>query len=386
MAHETTKNKIPKNKKVQKNGRIPKDKRAPKNGRERGSRDRRESGSERKLQHEKRSESERRSENERISKNGRKTENKKTRRTKARIKRTFKARIFEMVFRNRKELLQLYNAVNGTDYRNPELLEINTLENAVYMSMHNDLSFIIDLRLNLYEHQSTYNPNLPLRDLMYVSDLYSEITKNANLYGTRLIRIPTPRFIVFYNGTEPRPDCETLKLSDAFTIREDKVSLELEVTVLNINPGHNEELLNACRTLRDYSEYTARVRRYARDMKLEDAVELAITECIREGVLAEFLSRNRAEAVKVSIYEYNEEEHMRQEREASWEDGREEGRREGREEGREEGRREEREEEREKMTRLIVVLLNAGRQQDLLRACGDRNYMRKMLREFQLDS
>ena len=289
-----------------------------------------------------------------------------------------------MVFRNRKELLQLYNAVNGTDYRNPELLEINTLENAVYMSMHNDLSFIIDLRLNLYEHQSTYNPNLPLRDLMYVSDLYSEITKNANLYGTRLIRIPTPRFIVFYNGTEPRPDCETLKLSDAFTIREDKVSLELEVTVLNINPGHNEELLNACRTLRDYSEYTARVRRYARDMKLEDAVELAITECIREGVLAEFLSRNRAE--REASWEDGREEGRREGREEGRREGREEGRREGREEGREEGRREEREEEREKMTRLIVVLLNAGRQQDLLRACGDRNYMRKMLREFQLDS
>ena len=93
-----------------------------------------------------------------------------------------------MVFSRREELLQLYNAINGTDYQNPEELEINTLQNAIYMSMHNDISFLIDSRLSLYEHQSTYSPNLPLRFLFYVSDLYSDLTKDANLYGTKRVK------------------------------------------------------------------------------------------------------------------------------------------------------------------------------------------------------
>ncbi len=248
------------------------------------------------------------------------------------VNRVYKSRIFEMLFSDRKELLSLYNAVNGTDYDDPEQLEINTLENAIYMAMHNDISFIIDLRLNLYEHQSTYNPNLPLRCLFYISDLYSEITKNANLYGTRLVRLPTPRFIVFYNGIEERPDKEILKLSSAFQIQEEEVFLELTVAALNINLGHNEALLKMCKTLRDYAVYTERIRTYAQEMELETAVECAIEACIREGVLLEFLKKNRAEAKKVSIYEYDYEKHMRQEREENHQAGLEEGLRAGAEE------------------------------------------------------
>lgn len=132
------------------------------------------------------------------------------------VRRDYKARLFEMVFRRKEELLGLYNAVNQTNYTNPEDLEINTLENAIYLSMHNDISFIIDSRLSLYEHQSTYSPNLPLRYLMYVSDLYSKITKDLNLYGSKIVKIPTPRFLVFYNGAEERPEREEMRLSDAF--------------------------------------------------------------------------------------------------------------------------------------------------------------------------
>ena len=113
--------------------------------------------------------------------------------------------------------------------------------------------------------------------------------------------------------------------------------LELEAVMLNINQGHNPKLMQACRTLRDYAEYTARVRKYAATMTLADAVELAITECIREGILKEFLEKNRAEVKKVSIYEYDEEKHMRQEREAAWEDGKKEGIEEGKKEGIKEG-------------------------------------------------
>lgn len=250
---------------------------------------------------------------------------KNTNDTELKVNHMFKARLFEMVFSRREELLQLYNAINGTDYQNPEELEINTLQNAIYMSMHNDISFLIDSRLSLYEHQSTYSPNLPLRFLLYVSDLYSDLTKDANLYGTKLVKIPTPKFIIFYNGVEERPDIEYLKLSDMYTREEERYALDLEAVLININPGHNEELMGMCKTLRDYSEYTERVRKYAEEESIDKAVERAITECIKEGILSEFLSKNRAEAKKMSIYEYDEEKHMRQEREASLEAGIEAG-------------------------------------------------------------
>ena len=130
---------------------------------------------------------------------------------------------------------------------------------------------------------------------------------------------------VFYNGVDELPDTQELKLSDAFSVQEDEVYLELKLLLININPGHNKKLKSACKTLSDYSEYTARVRNYAKEMRIEEAVERAITECIREGILSDFLSRNRAEAMKVSIYEYDFEKHMKQEREENWMAGHELG-------------------------------------------------------------
>lgn len=209
----------------------------------------------------------------------------------------YKARIFEMLYSDKKELLDLYNAVNGTAYDNPEELEINTLENAIYMAMHNDVSFVIDTMLSLYEHQSTYSPNLPLRYLFYISDLYSKITKDANLYGEKMIKIPTPKFIIFYNGEEKRAEKEILKLSAMYLSQEDNSSLELEALFLNINPGYNENLKRVCKSLSDYAEYTSRVRRYAKERPIEEAVEKAIIECIQEGILVKFLSEHRAEVI-----------------------------------------------------------------------------------------
>ncbi len=165
------------------------------------------------------------------------------------VKRDYKSRMFTMIFKDKKELLKLYNAVGQRDYKDPELLTINTLENAIYMSMQNDLS------------------------------------------------------------------------------------LELMVDVLNINVGYNKELMGACKTLGDYSEYVSRVREYAKEMSIEDAVDRAIDACIREDILREFLERNRAEARAMSIYEYDQEEHIRLEREDAFEDGRKAGREEGIEKG-----------------------------------------------------
>lgn len=226
-----------------------------------------------------------------------------------------------MLFSDRNELLKLYNAINGTSYDDPDLLQVNTLENAVYMSMQNDVSFIIDMRLNLYEHQSTYSPNLPVRYLLYVADVYSDYTKDMNLYGTKAVKLPTPRFVIFYNGQAEQPDRKELKLSELFSIPDADSSLELKAVMLNINKGHNRKLMETCRTLQDYAEYTFRVREYAAEMPLDLAVEQAITECISEGILADFLRKNRAEAKKVSIYEYDEERHMRQTREEGMEEG-----------------------------------------------------------------
>ncbi len=235
--------------------------------------------------------------------------------------RMYKSRIFAMLFSDRNELLELYNAINGTSYDDPYLLQINTLENAIYMSMQNDVSFIIEMWLNLYEHQSTYSPNLPVRYLLYVADVYSDYTKDMNLYGTRAVKLPTPKFVIFYNGQEEQPDRKELKLSELFATPDSDPSLELTAVMLNINKGHNKELMETCRTLHDYAEYTARVREYAAEMNLDEAVERAITECINEGILADFLKKNRAEAKKVSIYEYDEERHMRQTREEGVEEG-----------------------------------------------------------------
>ncbi len=236
-------------------------------------------------------------------------------------KSNYKDSMFRMLYLDKKELLSLYNAVNGTQYTNEDELEINTLRNAIYMNIKNDVSFLFNFQVNLYEQQSTVNPNMPLRDLFYVSDLLQNYVKDFDLYGRGLVKIPAPRFIVFYNGKEKQPECKVYKLSDAFSKKQDEPELELIVTVLNINAGNNAELLGRCKTLREYMQYIERVRKYAMQMPIEEAVECAITECIEEGILAEFLKRNRAEAIKVSIYEYNEELHLANVRREGYEEG-----------------------------------------------------------------
>lgn len=237
------------------------------------------------------------------------------------VNRIYKDRLYKMIFNDKSELLKLYNAINGTHYDNPAMLTITTLDNAIYMTMENDLSFIIDMRLALYEQQSTVNPNLPLRILMYITDIYSAYTKDMNIYGSKKVQIPLPSFVIFYNGVKSQPDRTEFLLSELFHPTTDQPALELKAVMLNINKGHNQELMNACHTLRDYSEYVARIRTYSAEMPLTDAVEKAITECIHENILRDFLLKNRAEAKAMSIYEYDEEKTLRMFREEGYEDG-----------------------------------------------------------------
>ena len=237
------------------------------------------------------------------------------------VNRIYKDRLYKMIFNDKSELLKLYNAINGTHYDDPAMLTITTLDNAIYMTMENDLSFIIDMRLALYEQQSTVNPNLPLRILMYITDIYSAYTKDMNIYGSKKVQIPLPSFVIFYNDVKSQPDRTEFLLSELFHPTTDQPALELKAVMLNINKWHNQELMNACHTLRDYSEYVARIRTYSAEMPLTDAVEKAITECIHENILRDFLLKNRAEAKAMSIYEYDEEKTLRMFREEGYEDG-----------------------------------------------------------------
>ena len=238
------------------------------------------------------------------------------------VNRTYKSTVFTMLSEDRNNLLELYNAMSGNHYTDPELLEINTLGNAIYMCIKNDVSFIIDGRLSLYEHQSTYSPNLPLRFLFYVSHLYAGITNNANLYGTKAVDIPAPEFVIFYNGTDEMPEYKTLRLSDLYSVKDKECGLELKAKMLNICGNNNTALKRACRTLGEYAVFTDKMRNYAKMMNIEDAADRTIDECIREGILEDFLRKHKMEAKSMSIFEYDQEKHLRMEREEALEEGR----------------------------------------------------------------
>lgn len=271
---------------------------------------------------------------EKKERNAARTETQRRRRETG-IHRNHKDTVFRMLFKDRRRLLELYNAVSGRQYGNPDELEIVTLENAIYMGIKNDLAFIIDLNLHMYEHQSTVNPNIPLRFLQYVVNEYGRLTAGENLFSGKLIKVPAPHFVVFYNGEARQPEVQTMNLSAAFEVPEEKPMLELLVKVFNINAGFNEDLKKNCQTLGEYMQYVDRVRSYAVEMPTAEAVERAVDECIEQGILRDFLLKNKAEVMRMDIFEYDE----RATRKAIQEFEREEGRREGKEEEREEGMR-----------------------------------------------
>lgn len=274
------------------------------------------------------------------------------------VQRNYKDTVFRMLFREKENLLSLYNALNGTAYTDVDSLEITTLENAVYMNYKNDVSFVFDFELLLYEHQSTLNPNMPLRDLFYVTRVLQNRIRNANLYSTSLIRIPTPRFVVFYNGTDFQPEQQILYLSEAFEKKQENLSLELSVSVYNINLGHNQELLEACHLLYEYAQYVEQVRVFAKQMPFPKAVEKAVNHCIRTGILSDFLSRNRAEAIAVSIFEYDAEKHIKSERSEAMSEG------------------------RDTLAQMLKSLMDAGKTEELQRALSDKEYREQLYRDY----
>ena len=282
--------------------------------------------------------------------------------------RNYKDRIFRMVFREKKALLALYNAMNETDYENEDDLKVTTLESALYLEMKNDVSFVLYDELLLYEHQSTKNPNLPLHNLFYVSDVYSELTKDLFLYGSVPVQIPEPKFVVFYNGLENMQEREVLKLSSLYAKKAEHISLELETLVLNVNVGYNKILMERCRQLSDYAQFVSEVRkRLSKKIPLSEAVNEAVEDCIQRGILAEFLSKNRAEVIKVSIYEYDEEKVKRMFKEECMKLGMEQGKQLGIEQGKQIGI-----EQGIEQARVIFRLYISGKsEEDIARETGE---------------
>ena len=261
----------------------------------------------------------------------------------------FRDNVFCMLFRDKKNLLELYNALNDTAYTNVDDLAVTTLQGGVYMKYKNDASFVFGQDLYMFEQQASKNPNMPLRFLHYVSDVYREMYPNSELHRRTMLKIPVPHFVTFYNGRDGMKDEETvLKLSDMFMESKASVSqvytksepeLELKVRVININPDCVEEsddgtpddskirkvpsILNKCHILRDYMTFVNKVneKKYSENKDIRTAVTEAVDECIASGILSDFFSEHREEVIDVSVYDYDEEGRMRVERE----EGREEG-------------------------------------------------------------
>ena len=259
------------------------------------------------------------------------------------INRNYKDRLFRMLFgaeENKCNILSLYNALNGTSYEDTGVIELKTIEDVIYVGMKNDVSFLIGNELSLWEQQSTYNPNMPLRGFIYYEKMYeSYVTSSGSgIYGRTLNKIPAPRYVVFYIGDTERPAIEKMRLSDAFVGGDPNPDYEWTATVYNLNSDKNSNLLDACRPLADYTEIIQRIKAKVKTMSqnedLARAIDEVILSCIEDGILAEFLTKHRSEVVDVCLTEFNEKQYA----ETLRSEGREEGRVEGLEEGRKEGR------------------------------------------------
>ena len=229
--------------------------------------------------------------------------------------------------------LALYNALHGTDYQSTAILKNTRLKQVLYMSFANDVSYLVDNKIIvLAEHQSTINPNMPIRCLEYIARLYEQFYKSKEKYSRKQLAIPTPEFYVFYNGKEPYRGNSLLKLSDSFTQTHDEYALELSVKVVNINYDKASEILKRCKLLEQYSLFVDAVRRNIAVDK-EHGFEKAIKECIQNDILREYLQRKSKEVLNMLIGEYDYDTDIAVQREESFDMGLAEGEARGRSEG-----------------------------------------------------
>ena len=249
--------------------------------------------------------------------------------------RTYKSSLFCMAFENVQDLLDLYNAINNSNYTDASQLKINTIENVLYISMKNDVSFMFTGTMNLYEHQSTKNENMPLRGFLYFARLFEKYLaeNDLDIYSSRIQKIPTPKYIVFYNGRINEPDQRIMRLSDAF--EKEGGCLECEARLLNINYGRNREIMEKCKRLEEYAMFVAAVRKYALDEKMSrgEAITCAIDECIQNGILVDVLREQRTEVVMYILESFDKEIYERDLKAEAIAEGLAEGRAQGRAEG-----------------------------------------------------
>ncbi len=253
--------------------------------------------------------------------------------------REYRSDVFSMLMEDKMNALSVYNVLNGSNYTDPNAVEMKTLDKGVSLTVRNDCAFVVDAALSIYEHQSTVCPNMPVRNLIYYTTIVREMIKNHNIYGRSLIKIPIPKFVVFYNGEENQKSEYYMKLSDAFEKNIENPDLELKCIVYNINFGKNDELLTKCNILKDYMTFVEYVRFYHKEQdydELKEAIYRAIDRCIDEGILVDFFKNNRSEVVKVTQMDYTFDRQIELERD----DARKEGFAEGHEEGFVEGRAE----------------------------------------------
>ena len=254
--------------------------------------------------------------------------------------REYKSDVFSMLMENKSYALEVYNALNHSDYRNPEEVEIIRLERGISLSIRNDASFLIDMSMSFYEHQSTYNPNMPLRSaIYYVNTLEDWLRrKNLDLFSRKRIQIPTPHFVVFYNGAEKRPEYEEMRLSEAFCHKTDEPGIEVRCRVYNINPDNNRPLKERSAVLEGYTYFVEKVRTYRKgNMNLEEAVDRAIEDCIKNHVLEDFFRDRKDEVKKMTHLDYTWEKREQMIRKEEFEEGMEQGIAEGMERGIEQG-------------------------------------------------
>ena len=263
--------------------------------------------------------------------------------------REYKSDVISMMLQIPEYALDVYNAMNDSAYTDPDMIQIMRLENGISLSVRNDASFFISNYLNLYEHQSTYSPNAPLRFLIYLTNLLKTTIRKRDLYSRKRVQIATPHFAVFYNGTEKRPEKEVLKLSDAFIHHTDTPEIELTVTVYNINPNNNTQLLEKSEVLRGYMIFVNHVRENLEHQKkiaqnapeyeeeLEVAINEAIDYCVKHHIMEEFFRENRNEVTKSMVLDYTWERREELIRAEEYEDGKREGYAAGISQGRAEG-------------------------------------------------
>ncbi|MDO4169828.1 MAG: Rpn family recombination-promoting nuclease/putative transposase [Lachnospiraceae bacterium] len=236
------------------------------------------------------------------------------------VNRTYKDALFKKVFKDKQAILNLYNAIRKTHYTNAEAVHVNTIDRVVFLGMENDVSFIIDDILNIYEHQSTQNRNMPIRGLLYLAELYKDYIRENELdiYGNQRIQLPKPIYLVFYNGTEEQPDYEEIYLKDAFRETELPYSdfLDFKAVMLNINYGHNKELMERCRPLKEYAIFVDMIRKNLdRGMKIQQAAHKTVEKCLKKGILKDILLKEKGEIEDMITICYDEELHKRREAE-----------------------------------------------------------------------